>query len=227
MSIVPDRLRDMNVDYSKKSYDEWLQFAVNSTDEQHGDVEIDPVEPLVLVEYFERSCMNMHDLLGQYSWPQIDRFIWNSLANPFWIGHIVTDPILPVAPRDSCIDSMYFPFKQVLGQMPDSDDEENGFYMWWDIVCGGFCTQHVYFETHPFVPDSAESCKIHDKLLDTLRRILKIPEKRTQMCALHGLGHLHHPQGAEIVQKYIDDHKTDFDDAGFQWLCECRDGTVM
>lgn len=217
----------MNVDYSEKCYDEWLHFAIRSTDEQHGDVEIDPVKPLALVEYFERTCMSLHDLVGQYSWPEIDRFIWNSLSNPFWISRIVTDPMLPAAPRASCIDSMYFPFKQVLGQVPEFEPELNGFYMWWDIVCGGFCMQHGYFENEPFVPGSEESRKIHDKLLETLRRILKIPEERTQMCALHGLGHLHHPDGAEIVQKYIDDHKADYNEADIQWLCECRDGTVM
>ena len=217
----------MNVDYSEKSYDEWLQFAITSTDEQHGDVEIDPVKPLVLVEYFERACMSLHELVTPYTWPEIDRFIWNALANPFWIGRIVTDPILPVSPRMSCIDSMYFPYKQVLELMPESDVEEDGFYMWWDIVCGGFCSHHGYFDNVPFVPNSAESCTVHDKLLETLRRILKIPSVRTQRCALHGLGHLHHPKGAEIVQKYIDEHKLDIDDAGIQWLLECRDGTGM
>jgi hypothetical protein len=57
-----------------------------------------------------------------------------------------------------------------------------------------------------------------------LVRILDVPNIETQRCALHGLGHLHHPEVHGIVQRYIDTNKSAFDLA---WLNQCREGTVL
>jgi hypothetical protein len=64
-------------------------------------------------------------------------------------------------------------------------------------------------------------------MCQTLMRILELPDSRTKDCALHGLGHLHHPAGRESVQKFIDKNKAEFSAHRLKWLEQCLDGTVM
>ena len=64
-------------------------------------------------------------------------------------------------------------------------------------------------------------------MLEILVKILALNEGRCEQFALHGLGHLIHPQKAVVVQKFIDDNRNNFDEDGIAWLEQCRDGTVM
>lgn len=217
----------MCVDYSLRTYEDWLNFAIHSTDEEHKEVQTNSAEPLVLVEYFTRVCMSLKDLCGFYSWQEIDRLIWNTLCNPFWMGDIVVGSELSLEPRSICVGAMYEPFASVVAKNSECLHETDGFYMWWDIVCNAFCAHHGHFEDTPFFPEPEASRRIHDKLLEVLERILRIPDPGTQRCALHGLGHIHHPKSADIVQRFIDKHKRECDEHGLKWLYQCRDGTVM
>jgi hypothetical protein len=78
-------------------------------------------------------------------------------------------------------------------------------HMLWDLVVR---------DAHTFVynPDAANSFvrdpEIDREFLDTLARILAMPSIACQQSALHGLGHLvkNAGLGADIIQKYLDDH---------------------
>jgi len=217
----------MCADYSIRPYEEWLAFSLESTKDDCENVDIDSARPLVLVGYFERFCRSMHDPIGEYSLKQIDESIWKSLCDPFWISDLVTDPELAVAPRESCIASMYRPFSEIVAKTPGCLDETDTFYMWWDIVCGSFCTHHAYFERAPFNPPTEDAVRIHDELLDTLERVLSISEAQSSTCALHGLGHICHSESARVVQQYIDTHKGELTESDVRWAIKCRDGTVL
>jgi hypothetical protein len=67
--------------------------------------------------------------------------------------------------------------------------------MLWDLAIHG---------TYPEVRDT----EIDTEAVNTLARIIKIPSVACQLSALHGLGHLVHDAclGANIIQKYLDDH---------------------
>jgi len=99
--------------------------------------------------------------------------------------------------------------------------------MWWDLILEGF-----WRLPRPFVPGTyrgdaskldSESRALLDAMFETLKRILDLPCIEAQRCALHGLGHLHHPGVRNTVQHYIDARKSELDLA---WLERCRDGTV-
>jgi hypothetical protein len=60
-----------------------------------------------------------------------------------------------------------------------------------------------------------------------LKEILELSDPRCQSCALHGLGHLAHPEAAALVQSYIDRKKDTITADQMKWLEACRDGTVM
>ena len=74
---------------------------------------------------------------------------------------------------------------------------------------------------------SDEESAILGQMLATLTKILALEEDRCEQYALHGLGHLHHPQRAAVVQKFIDEHADEWPEDALAWIKECRDGTVM
>jgi len=64
-------------------------------------------------------------------------------------------------------------------------------------------------------------------MFDVLSQILMLSDQRTQGYALHGLGHLHHPQVKKLVQSFIDENRTKMSVDHIRWVEMCRDGTVM
>ena len=51
-----------------------------------------------------------------------------------------------------------------------------------------------------------------------------LPDRNSQKSALHGLGHLHHPDVHGEVQQFIDTHGEGFT---LKWLEQCRDGVCQ
>ena len=47
---------------------------------------------------------------------------------------------------------------------------------------------------------------MQDVIFETLAKILELDSLRSQADALHGLGHLHHPQTEQLISKYIASH---------------------
>jgi hypothetical protein len=64
-----------------------------------------------------------------------------------------------------------------------------------------------------------------DAMYQTLLKILALDHPACQWSALHGLGHLRHPQGPEMVQNYLDAHRYELAEEDVRWLQACRDGT--
>jgi hypothetical protein len=66
-----------------------------------------------------------------------------------------------------------------------------------------------------------------DAMFETLKLILELKGNHAERCALHGLGHLHHPEVRGLVQSFIDRRRNELDQGALRWLEQCRDGTVM
>ncbi len=102
--------------------------------------------------------------------------------------------------------------------------------MWWDFVAGGFW-EYLEFGEKIQQGDVARLNHEHRALLNTmfdvLSQILMLSDERTQGYALHGLGHLHHPQVKKLVQNFIDENRTKMSVDDIRWVEMCRDGTVM
>jgi hypothetical protein len=85
--------------------------------------------------------------------------------------------------------------------------------MCWDLILHGFWFQPKLFGQHTQVGDvsklDTESRLLLDKMFETLKKILGLPDPRTQGYALHGLGHLHHPAVRETVQEFVGNHKAE------------------
>ncbi len=138
-------------------------------------------------------------------------------------------PTAPLLQRLECIRSMYFVYSDHVAKST-VQVMENCFNMWWDSVASGFWEQ-LGFSDNIAESDvsclSAEQTALLDAMFETLSKILALPDARTQECALHGLGHLHHPGVRGLVQQFLDEHRSEFTAVGIKWVERCRDGSVM
>jgi hypothetical protein len=74
---------------------------------------------------------------------------------------------------------------------------ETAVEMWWDSMaydwhCGNRSRQN-----------GGEDEEMQDIMFETLAKILELPSAACQASALHGLGHLHHPETQLLIGQYL------------------------
>jgi hypothetical protein len=238
---LPDELR--NLDLSAKAFDEFVQFFfarrvvpdkeqfdyfLTDLDGQQYDETI-PSSSEVVVDYMTKLFSEFGQIATKYSMAQVDQAVWGILGENLRLYEFLFDTSVPLPNRLECVRSMYCVFSDFVAKSEaDPDPDLSGFFMWWDLVLHGFWTPPRPFVAGTYRGDASkldsESLVLLDVMFETLKRILDLPHTETQRCALHGLGHLHHPEVHDTVQHYIDANKSEFPLA---WLEQCRDGTVQ
>jgi hypothetical protein len=207
--------------------DEHWAFDVDSVDLWSDETSADA--RLAILLHLTRLFTTFPDAAARFSLKAINTGIWPMFSQPFELHRLLWDSSLPINQRADCIRSMYSVYADFVATS-DVEVMENCFDMWWDFVANGFWF-HQEFENGVRQGDCArldsDSRIILDAMFATLRRILSLPDRRTQSYALHGLGHLHHPDVRNLVQAFIDRHRTEFSPEGLAWVEQCRDGTVM
>jgi hypothetical protein len=78
-----------------------------------------------------------------------------------------------------------------------SESLESFPFMWWDPLaydwhCGNRSREN-----------GGEDLWMQDAMFETLAQILDLPSLECQRAALHGLGHLHHPDTETLVLRYL------------------------
>jgi hypothetical protein len=233
-----------NLDLSSKSFDEFVQFFFARTvvsDKEQFDYfltdlvgnqfdEAVPSSPAIVVNHMTRLLSEFGQIAPKYSLAQIDQGIWGILGENLRLYEFLfVDASVPLRNRLECIRSMYCVYSDFVAKSEANlNPDLSGFFMWWDLVLHGFWTPPRPFIAGTYRGDvsrlDAESRVLLDALFETLKSILKLPHAYTQRCALHGLGHLHHPDVRETVQHYVDANKSEF---RLAWFEQCRDGTVQ
>jgi hypothetical protein len=233
-----------DLDLSSLNFEQFAEFFFNrkvvSNEEQYayfltdlrGETYFDssPASPEVLVNHLTMLFTHFAQIATKYRLAQVDQGIWGILGPPLSLNEFLFNPPTHLAARQSCIRSMYHVYSDyVAGLQIEPDPEvETGFYMWWDLVLHGF-----WDSSRPVVPGTwrgdpskldPESSALLDVLFETLTQILAIPNRPSQLAALHGLGHLYHPGVSDIVQRFIDSNPPGFD---VKWLEQCRDCEAM
>jgi hypothetical protein len=221
-----------NVDFSKLSFDQFLQFFFDHpesdqfwyADPKYALAEIAIPSP-VLVEHLTRLFSRFGAAVAKYSPGQISHGIWAMLSPAFSLTEVLWDSSIPLEKRAECI--------RAIGQLftnfvPANDAEplQKCFYMWWHIVVTGFWASEGQFASPDVSHLSPESTALLETMFETLKHILETPDPRTQGYALHGLGHLQHPGVREVVQEYLDQNKDRFTEEHVHWIEQCRDGLV-
>jgi len=72
--------------------------------------------------------------------------------------------------------------------------------MWWDSLCYDWHCGNRSRDR------GGEDLALQSIFFDTLGKVLAIDSWICQGAALHGLGHLRHPQTKDLIQRFIDEH---------------------
>jgi catechol 2,3-dioxygenase-like lactoylglutathione lyase family enzyme len=226
---------------SSKTFEEYVRFFFDRAvvpDDEHFNWyltdldgakydEIDRSEPAVLVGYMTRLFSDFAAIVAGYSPAQVDQGVWGIWGEAVRSYELVFDTSVPLSQRLACIRSMYVVYKDCVPTFPAAPGL-SGFNMWWDLLLHGFWTAPREFVHGTYRGDFSkldeESRIMLDEMFETLKLILTLPNHECQHAALHGLGHLHHPQVPQLVQQVIDSGSTEF---RLKWLEDCRDGNVL
>jgi hypothetical protein len=233
-----------NLDLSSITFEQFLEFFFARDilpDDQQFDCfrrdskgqpfdDVIPSFPGIVVEHMTRVFSDFGSIATRYSLRQVNQGIWGILGEGLRLHELLWDSSVPLSKRVQCIRSMYSVYSDFVAKS-NVEVMENCFWMWWDFILYGFWFQQKLFERHVKMGDfsklDGESSFLLDVIFETLKRILDLPDSRSQESALHGFGHLHHPAVKETVQEFINSHRNELTGDRLRWVEECRDGTVM
>jgi hypothetical protein len=210
-------------DLSQMTADEWIAYLFDRPVVRGAywsaniESEIDWFEysePEKALSAMEEVFLRFREIGSIYSMQQINQGIWGLWGPDLDFQRLFFDSKNSWSARDRAIRAMVAPFRDYLAGNP-APTIENCFFMWWDLI-GAKGRNGSDFE------------KVAQAYLETLQQILDLPDDRCQSAALHGLGHLDHPDRAAVVQGFIDRvPKAELTGEYRAWLEQCRDGLVM
>jgi hypothetical protein len=177
-------------------------------------VEFDPAEYATrLTEIFRHPAA----LRALYTREELEQGFWmlisgadTSLEPLFW------DTAVPWQIRDALIKATVDLYEKLFAfELLDTS-----VYMFWDALAYGYCVPTRYPET------DSEDRRIQNAMFSALTQILRIDSITCQMAALHGLGHLRHPDTESAIKAYLASIPT-LADEHRQFALACISGNVQ
>ena len=223
--MIAPLAEEFNVDLSRLPAAQWPRYFFDRTKAEGLFGDYFEGEDAVTYEISDGSAAlaALTDLLLNfrryhvYTLEQVNQGVWAMWGPEYELDRLFWDEGLPWPERERAIQAMAVPFRDFLLGHP-AEVMENCFFMWWDLIRA----------KPPFMGSAADVARVKGTYLETLREILALDDPRCKEAALHGLGHLYHPERAATVQAFID-AQTDLEQHpdGRRWLEQCRDGSVM
>ena len=198
------------VDISQYTYEEFISFLFER-DVQCRTDEANPrkwnpwffhIEAIFdskrTCEYYVRLFREPTFLLDRFSRAQLEEGFWAIQASSMEcsVYRIISDTSLPFPLRTECIVSMLDLFRKFFAKEP----LETSGNMWWDSLCFDWHCGNRNRER------GGEDLLLQDVMFRTLAGILELNSDFCHGAALHGLGHLHHPETEKLVQRFIERH---------------------
>jgi hypothetical protein len=208
--------------------DEQFDYFLREPSGQQYD-EAAPSSPDVVVGHMTKLFSEFGRIAPQYSLAQLDQGVWGILGANLRLHELVWDSAVPLPQRLQCIRSMFSVFSDFVSASK-VEVRQTGFCMWWDLILHDFWARQAVEQRSEGGGRSrldTESRLLLDVMFETLKRTLDLPDWNSQECALHGFGHLHHPDVSRTVQDFIDGHKSELTEQRLRWVEECRDRTVL
>jgi hypothetical protein len=194
-----------HIDLTQSSFDEFVSFlfdrSIPPSPEKrdpwywHVEVEYDAKK---ICAHYEQLFQQPEFLLPRFTKPQLEEGFW-AVQGPNLgcsASRIIDDSDLPLSLREGCIRSMFDLFERLFSKEP----LDTSVQMWWDSLCYDWHCGNRNREL------GGEDLELQDVYFQTLARVLAIDSETCQGAALHGLGHLHHPQTKELIDRFIDEH---------------------
>ena len=145
-------------------------------------------------------------LAAQFSLEQINQGLWmlTSGRHGIHLGDLLANSELPIEDRIECIFAMVNMFENgIFSSLADDANPSkilasknplmDSCYMWWDNL-------------RDFSEDQDQA--ILDAKFEAMRKILALPNLAAQYSALHGLGHINHPDKREVIADYLSSNST-------------------
>ena len=200
-----------SVDLSKVSFDEFVAFLFDHDVDHgippesekydpwyfHAEVEFDAEN---IGAYYARMFRQPEFLLKRFTKAQLEEGFW-AIQGPNLncsVSRIIEDSDLALSVREECIRSMADLFKRLFATEPFDTSVQ----MWWDSMCYDWHCGNRKRER------GGEDLELQNIFFDTLAKVLAIDSWICQGAALHGLGHLHHPQTKDLIERFVHEHPT-------------------
>jgi hypothetical protein len=193
--------RETKYDLRGASFDQFVSFIFRSSIKgEHGKkfwyweagVAFEPHE---IATHYIRLFTEPQFLLERFVEPTLEAGFWaiQSVNLDCGVPHIMWTEELPFAVRQTCVRSMFHLFERLFALEP-LDTASN---MWWDSLC------YDWHCGNRFRANGGEDLRMQDVIFETLNRILRLDSVPCQTAALHGLGHLHHPDTERVIEQYL------------------------
>jgi hypothetical protein len=194
--------KTQSVDISQFSFDEFVSFLFDR-DWPPTTARFDPwywhtevtYAPDLICSYYVRLFRQPHFLLERFSKPQLEQAFWAIQVDNLdcSASQIIWHPDLPFAAREECVRAMADLFRNLFATEP----LETSVQMWWDSLCYDW---HCGTKAREW---GGEDERMQDVIFQTLSAILALDSSICQKAALHGLGHLHHPDTENLIARFI------------------------
>lgn len=158
----------------------------------------DEYVPETFCNYYIRLFRNPEFLLERYSKIQLEEGFW-AIQGPVLncsLSNLLSNEDLSLDARVECIESMADLFWRLFSK--ESLDTSAG--MWWDSLC------YDWHCDNRNRANGGEDQLLQDAFFRTLSKILFFNSDICQGAALHGLGHLHHPDTPGLIGRYLEEH---------------------
>lgn len=208
-------------DLRKCSYDEFLEFVFDHPVKKERwywrtkvEIIFDAVHNTeLLTELFS----NARPLLERYSREQLDQGFWALQSGvDGLLPYVMFDQSVPFEKRADCIRSMFFLYRDLFAV----DDLGTSCNMWWDCISS---SNQVGWRSQSILGDNI---KVQDVMFETLTKILYLESEECQGAALHGLGHLRHPNTEKVIRDWIAT-QPDLPEDDLEFAEACITGDIM
>lgn len=181
------------------SYDEFLDFVFEHPVSIHRWYDNSDLKVVydanrnreLLIELFTNS----KPLYERYTREQLEQGFWALLGGCAGesIEDIMFDQSVPFEKRAEFIRAMFFLYEGLFS----IHALQSACNMWWDCISGDYAVHNRSQKS------SEDDRKIQDVMFETLTKILYLESEECQGGALHGLGHLRHPNTEKVIRDWI------------------------
>lgn len=200
------------VDLSSVRYEEFIDFIFNKpivpvkanlTPEEGpwywGTETI--FNPAVIAGYYIKLFTKPEVVLKSYSDDELEQGFWAiqgcnldcSVYELMWMKQLEFEV------RESVVRSMYYLFVRIFADKPLFTSVD----MWWDSLA------YDWYCENRSRKNGGEDELMQDVIFETLTKILSIEKTHIQYAALHGLGHLLHPDTPKLIGNWLESHSKD------------------
>ena len=163
----------------------------------YDDIEVG-LDAAICARYYIRLFESPAQLIDMYPHSVLE-YAFGAMINcnyPLSVSELVWDSDVPLETREELIRSMVPLFERFFAVKPFWYST----YMWWDAIAFAYCCGNAVRGR------SEEETRLQDVIFASLQKILVIPSDECRDAALHGLGHLMHPDTESLIERFLAEH---------------------